>query len=97
MPTTHLSSPLPTGRPSARRCASRPLVFLLQSGSPLSPSAFLFGIVGQAGRVFDALLEAVCRWYVSDLARDCVVPVLQRVEDHRRPRILEKCIHYTNL
>jgi hypothetical protein len=41
---------------------------------------FLFGIVDQAGRVFDALSEAVFRRYVCDLARDCVVPVLYPVE-----------------
>jgi hypothetical protein len=43
---------------------------------PLAPPAFMFGIAAQAGRVFDALPDAVRRRYVCDLACDCVVPVL---------------------
>ena len=34
----------------------------------------------QGHRVFDSLLDAVRRWYVCDLIRDCVVPVLYPVE-----------------
>src|SRR6266540_5436274 len=51
---------------------------------PHAPPSFLFGIVDQAGRVFDALLDAVRRRYVCDLARDCVVLILYPVETINR-------------
>ena len=36
----------------------------------------------QGHRVFDSLLDAVRRWYVCDLIRDCVVPVLCPVQQY---------------